>query len=159
MNFQDTVLSRLRQRYYTSVNKVLVSSGADRKLDIFLAPADTALPDGEHDWSNVFVIGEYKQNPDEDRYVKLLVQLAGYARKVFGSQPEWRFVPGFTVCGSMMRLYVFDRSGPYNSKKFDIHKKPERFVKVLTGYAIMSDADLGVNTFIKRDGNGKYIIT
>jgi hypothetical protein len=159
MKFQDTVLSGLRRRYYTSANKVLRGSEADRKLDIFLTPADTALPDGEHDWSNVLVIGEHKQNPDEDRSVKTLVQLAGYAREVFGSQPERRFVPGFTICGSIMRLWVFDRSGPYNSEKFDIHKEPERFVKVLTGYAMMSNAELGLNTFIERDGNGKYIVT
>ncbi|PMD50233.1 uncharacterized protein K444DRAFT_546501, partial [Hyaloscypha bicolor E] len=84
-----------------------------------------------HDWSNVLVIGEHKQNPDEDRSAKTLVQLAGYVREVFGSQPERRFVPGFTICGSMMRLWVFDRSGPYNSEKFDIHKEPERFVTTL----------------------------
>ncbi|KAH9204398.1 hypothetical protein DL95DRAFT_529276 [Leptodontidium sp. 2 PMI_412] len=159
MKFQDTVLSGLRRRYYTSANKVLRGSEADRKLDIFLTPADAALPDGEHDWSNVLVIGEHKQNPDEDGSAKTLVQLAGYAREVFGSQPERRFVPGFTICGSMMRLWIFDRSGPYNSEKFDIHKEPERFVKVLAGYAMMSDAELGLNTFIKRDGNGKYIVT
>lgn len=40
-------------------------------------------------------------------------------------------------------------------EKFDIHKEPERFVKVLAGYTLMSDAELGLNTFIKRDGNGK----
>ena len=159
MKFQDTVFSRRRRRYYTSANKVLRGSEADRKLDIFLTPADVALPDGEHDWSNVLVIGEHKQNPDEDGSAKTLVQLAGYAREVFGSQPERRFVPGFTICGSLMRLWVFDRSGPYNSEKFDIHKEPERFVKVLAGYVTMSDAELGLNTFIKRDDNGKYIVT
>ncbi len=158
MKFQDTVLSGLRRRYYTSVNKVLRGSEADRKLDIFLTPADATLPDGEHDWSNVLVIGEHKQNPDEDRSMKTLVQLAGYAREVFGSQPERRFVPGFTICGSVMRLWVFDRSGPYSSEKFDIHKEPERFVTVIAGYALMTDAELGLNTFIKRDGNGKYIV-
>ena len=86
MKFQDTVLSGLRRRYYTSVNKVLRGSEADRKLDIFLTPADAALPDGEHDWSNVLVIDI--QNPDEDRSAKTLVQLAGYVREVFGSQLE-----------------------------------------------------------------------
>ncbi|KAH8586098.1 hypothetical protein B0O99DRAFT_529384, partial [Bisporella sp. PMI_857] len=53
---------------------------------------------------------------------------------------------------------VFDRSGPYNSEKFDIHKKPERFVKAIASYALMTDAELRLNTFIKRDGNGKYIV-
>ena len=150
MKFQDTLFSRLRRRYYTSANKVLRGSEADRKLDIFLTPTDAALPDGEHDWSNVLVIGEHKQNPDEDRSIKTLVQLAGYVREVFGSQPGRRFVPGFTICGSIMRLWMVDRSGAYSSEKFDIHKEPERFVKVI--------AELALNTFIKRDGNGKYIV-
>jgi len=70
-------------------------SEADRKLN------DAPLPDGEHDWSNVLVIGEHKQNPDEDRSAKTLVQLAEHAREVIGSQPERRFMPGFTICGSM----------------------------------------------------------
>ncbi|KAH6667434.1 hypothetical protein B0J14DRAFT_619990 [Halenospora varia] len=139
MKFQDTVLSGLGRKYYTSVNKVLRGSEADRKLDIFLAPADAAFQDGEHDWSNVLVIGEHKRNPDEDGSTKTLVQLAGYAREVFGSQP--------------------DRSGPYSSEKFDIHREPERFVKVIAGYALMTDAELGLNTFIKHDENGKFIVT
>jgi len=49
MKLQDTVLSGLGRRYYTSTNKVLRGSEADRKLDIFLTPADVALTDGEHD--------------------------------------------------------------------------------------------------------------
>ncbi|KAM3074531.1 hypothetical protein ACMFMF_006537 [Clarireedia jacksonii] len=133
MKFQDTILSGLGRRYYTSANKVLTGSEADRKLDIFLTPADAVLLHGEHDWSNILVIGEHKQNPDEDGSTKTLIQLAGYTREVFGSQPERRFVPGFTMCGSMMRLWVFDRSGLYNSEKFDVHKEPERFVRVIAG--------------------------
>ncbi|APA16230.1 hypothetical protein sscle_16g110000 [Sclerotinia sclerotiorum 1980 UF-70] len=158
MKFQDTILSGLGRRYYTSANKVLRGSEADRKLDIFLTPADAVLLHGEHDWSNVLVIGEHKQNPDDDGSTKTLVQLAGYAREVFGSQPERRFVPGFTICGSMMRLWVFDRSGLYNSEKFDAHKEPERFIRVIAGYALMTDAELGLNTFVKHDGNSKYIV-
>jgi hypothetical protein len=158
IKFQDTILSGLGRRYHTSANKVLRGSEADRKLDIFLTYADVALPNSEHDWSNVLVIGEHKQNPDEDRSAKTLVQLAGYAREVFGSQPERRFIPGFTICGSIMRLWVFDRSGPYNSEKFDIHKEPERFITVIAGYTLMTDAELGLNTFIKRDGTSKYIV-
>ncbi|KAG9238033.1 hypothetical protein BJ875DRAFT_532559 [Amylocarpus encephaloides] len=121
-------------KYYTSANKVLRGSEAYRKLDIFLTPADAPLPDGEHDWSN-------------DRSTKTLVQLTGYAREVFRSQPD-----------RLMRLWVFDRSGIYSSKKFNIHEEPERFVKVITGYALMTDAELGLNTFIKRDSNSKYIV-
>jgi hypothetical protein len=52
---------------------------------------------------------------------------------------------------------VFDRSGPYNSEKFDFHKEPERFIRVIAGYMLMMDAELGLNTF-KRDGNSNYIV-
>jgi hypothetical protein len=60
MKFQDMVLSRLGRRYYTLANKVLRGSEADRKLDIFLTPADVALPNGEYDGSNLLVIREHK---------------------------------------------------------------------------------------------------
>ncbi|TEY37182.1 hypothetical protein BOTCAL_0526g00030 [Botryotinia calthae] len=158
MKFQDTILGGLGRRYYTSANKVLRGSEAGRKLDMFLTPADAVLVNGEHDWSNVLVIGEHKQNPEEDRSIKTLVQLAWYAREVFGSQPGRRFIPGFTFCGSVMRLWVFDRSGSYNSEKFDIHKESERFITVIAGYAVMTVAELGLNVFIKRDGISSYII-
>jgi hypothetical protein len=157
MKFQDNILGGLRRKYYTSANKVLRGSEANRKLDIFLTTADAVLLD-EHDWSSVLVIGEHKRNPNEDGLITTLLQLAGYAREVFGSQPDRRFVPGFTICGSLMRLWVFDRSGAYSSKNFDIHKEPERFVKVIAGYVLMTDAELGLNTFIKHDGNNKYIL-
>jgi len=55
-----------------------------------------------------------------------------------------------------MWLWVFNRSGPYSSEKFEIHKEPEQFMKVITGYILMSDIELGLNTFIKRNGNSKY---
>lgn len=103
-NFQETVLSGLHRTYYTSANKLLLGSEAGRKLDIFLAPADSALSNDSHGWSNVLVIGEHKFNRDEDGLTSTLIQLAGYAREVLGSQPGRRFVHGFTICGSLMRL-------------------------------------------------------
>jgi hypothetical protein len=53
---------------------------------------------------------------------------------------------------------VFDRSGLYNSEKFDIYKEPERFIRVITKYVLMTDAELGLNTFIKHNRTGKCII-
>ncbi len=53
---------------------------------------------------------------------------------------------------------MFNRSSPYSSEKFDIYREPEQFIRVITGYALMIDIELGLNTFIKRDGNSKYII-
>lgn len=58
-----------------------------------------------------------------------------------------------------MRLWVFDRSGPYSSEVFDIHNEPERFVRVIAGYALMTNAELELNTFIKNDSTDNYIMT
>ncbi|QSZ29959.1 hypothetical protein DSL72_004477 [Monilinia vaccinii-corymbosi] len=138
--------------------EALKGSKAHRKPDIFLVSTDAPLPNGLHDWSTVLVVGEHKQNTIEDHSQSTLLQLADYAREAFGSQPGRRFVPGFTICGSWMRLWIFDRSGPYSSEKFDIHQEPERFVRIISGYALMSDSELGLNTFIKCDEIGRYII-
>jgi hypothetical protein len=73
MKFQNTVLSGLGCRYYTLANKVLRGLEANCKLNIFLTSANTALLDGKYNWSNVLVIGEYKQNPNKDRSAKTLV--------------------------------------------------------------------------------------
>ena len=101
MKFQDIALGKCSRKYYTSANKALRGSKADRKLDIFLAPADATSQDDKHDWSNFLVIGEHRRNSNEDPSTSILVQLAVYVRKVFGSQSDRH---GFTICGSVMRL-------------------------------------------------------
>jgi hypothetical protein len=67
-------------------------------------------------------------------------------------------VPSFIMYRSVIRPWVFNRSGVYSSEKFDIHKEPERFIKVITRYVLITNAELGLNTFIKRDKNSKYIV-
>ena len=66
MKFQDIALKGLSHKYYTSVNKAIRGSEADRKLDILFAPADAIIEESKHDWSKFLVIGEHKQNPNED---------------------------------------------------------------------------------------------
>jgi hypothetical protein len=46
---------------------------------------------------------------------------------------------------------VFNRSNSYSLTVFDIHKKSERFIRTIAAYAMMSDEELSLNTFIKRD--------
>lgn len=56
-----------------------------------------------------------------------------------------------------MELWVFDRSGPYSSGSFDIHKQPELFIKAITGYAMMSDKELGSDAFVEQNGEDRLI--
>ncbi len=53
---------------------------------------------------------------------------------------------------------MFDKSGLYNSKKFNIYKELKRFVRVITRYALITDVKLKLNIFIKYNNNSKYIV-
>ena len=57
-----------------------------------------------------------------------------YAREIFRSQDSRRFVLGFTLSGSIMRLWEFDRLGATSSEPFDIHERGLTFVKVLLNF-------------------------
>ena len=56
-----------------------------------------------------------------------------------------------------MELWVFNRSGPYSSGEFDIHEEPERFVRAITGYAMMSDKELGLDAFLQQKDGGLFV--
>jgi hypothetical protein len=105
----------------------------------------------------VRVIAELKQRKSEKNNAELL-KFAGHAREVFTSQPLRRFIHGFITCGSLVELWVFDRSGLYSCQEFDIHEDPRRFIRVMASYTMMSDEELGMDTYIQEDDDGKYIM-
>ena len=51
----------------------------------------------------------------------------------------------------MMEVWIFDRSGCYSPGAFNIHEEPERFIKVIAGYAMMNEEELGLDTFTEQD--------
>ncbi|KAI9808753.1 MAG: hypothetical protein M1825_003905 [Sarcosagium campestre] len=154
-HFQDQFLQRLPRVYRTSANDELQGSERKRKVDVFLTSDATERKN--HKWSDILVVGELRGNAAEDHSSEALLRLAGYAREVYGAQPGRRFVHCFSICRGLMRLWMFDRSGAYSSKSFDVRTDPKRFVKVLTGYALMSHDELGRNTFIARSTIGPYV--
>ncbi|KAH0562856.1 hypothetical protein GP486_002529 [Trichoglossum hirsutum] len=154
---QSTYLSGGRSMYYTSHNRSLAGSSCDRQPDLFVAPSGTITKGGKYNWMDVRVIGELKESVSKN-YPDELAKFCGHAREVFTSQPTRLFLHGFIIRGSMVELWVIDRSGPYSCKQFDLHENPDRFIKVIAGYTMMSDEELGLNTYIKEDGHGKYIM-
>ncbi|KAL1977857.1 hypothetical protein VTN31DRAFT_716 [Thermomyces dupontii] len=56
-----------------------------------------------------------------------------------------------------MTTWVFDRSGCYSPDSFDIHKQPERFIRVIAGYTMMDEEQLGLDIFIERDGDRQFV--
>ncbi|KUI68648.1 hypothetical protein VM1G_03803 [Cytospora mali] len=156
-NFQSKYLQGGRSTFYSSPNRPLAGSACKRKPDIFLVSPSAPKNDGRYSWADVLVIGELKQSVIRGKSKEELVFFCGNAREVFASQPTRRFLHGFFIRGSLMELWLFDRSGLYSCKTFDIHQDPRRFIKIMAGYSQMSDQELGINTYIKKDGMGKYI--
>ncbi|KAL9125176.1 MAG: hypothetical protein Q9217_005580 [Psora testacea] len=154
--FQEEFLSDARGVYYTSESsKDLTGAEARRQLDIFIKRKSNASGT-VHNWKDVQVIGEHQKSNSKD-FKSLLLQLGRYMRDVFTAQPTRRFIHGFFLSGTTMELWVVDRSGPYSSGEFDIHKEPEQFIRALAGYAMMSDEELGLDTFVERDGEDQFI--
>jgi hypothetical protein len=95
-------------------------------------------PSTRHDskcyWSQILVPGELKSNPSADTALKTWLDIGRYAREVFASQETRRFVLGFTLCGSRMRLWQFDRLGGIASAPFDIYKDGLQFLSVVLGF-------------------------
>jgi len=81
-------------------------------------------------------------------YMIGLLQLGRLAQAVFARQPTRLFLHGFYICGLVLELWVFDRSGLYNCEGCDILKTPSRFLTVMAGYTLMSDAELAISTII-----------
>ena len=87
---------------------MLRGSEANRKLDIFLTPTDDPLSDGEHDWPSVCTRSVWKST---GAAIHALVHGLRKHDAALGIRQAW------TV----------------QLREVDIHKEPERYVKVLAG--------------------------
>ncbi|KAL8978915.1 MAG: hypothetical protein Q9177_006274, partial [Variospora cf. flavescens] len=153
--FQDEHLSDTRGVFYTTKSTSDLTGGeAQRQLDLFVKRRGIETS-GKHNWKDVLVIGELKQSKWPLK--KILLQLARYMRDAFTAQPTRRFIHGFFLHKTTMELWVFDRSGPYSSGEFDIHKEPEKFIRAIAGYAMMDDEELGLDTFTELDNKGRFV--
>ncbi|KAB2569172.1 hypothetical protein DBV05_g12152 [Lasiodiplodia theobromae] len=145
-----------RRRCVAKPNQPLAGSVAIRKLDIGIArrtpdePYDDSAP---CNWSQILIPGELKSNPVKDNHNDTWLDIARYAREVFAAQDTRRFVLGFTLCGSNMRLWEFDRLGCVGSTSFNIHTDGHKFVSVILGCLWMNDEELGFDpTIVEDDG-------
>lgn len=108
-------------------------------------------------WSQILVPGELKSNQVEDNRRPIWLELIKYVWKVFRAQDTRRFVLRFIMCGSLMRLWRFDRLGGMASKSFDINKDGKMFVSAILGYLWMDEEGLGFDPTILKEDAKKYI--
>ncbi|KAG5940854.1 hypothetical protein E4U59_002178, partial [Claviceps monticola] len=91
-----------------------------------------------HDWRDVLAIGRVRES-EQTEAKELLLQLGSAVREVFARQPTRRFIHAFTLAGTTMEIWVFDRSGPYSGATFNVHEEPEKFVPAFCGDQIPYD--------------------
>ncbi|KAI1659446.1 hypothetical protein F4813DRAFT_401524 [Daldinia decipiens] len=134
-------------------NKPLGGSTAKRKLDVGIV----SCPEASADWSRILIPGELKKNPKEDRKDGAWLDIGRYVREVFAMQDTRRFVLAFTLCGSFMRVWEFDRLGCIASTQFDINKNGLQFVSTILGFLWLEDKDIGFDPTFVRFNSKRYI--
>ncbi|KAI1471016.1 serine/threonine-protein kinase Sgk2 [Daldinia caldariorum] len=141
--------SPARRRPLAQPNKPIQGSTAERKLDVGFVSNPNAIQDSLCHWSQILIPGELKSNLSADTASKAWLDLRRYAREVLAAQDTRRFVLGFTLCGSIMRVWEFDRLGGIASERFDIHEDPLQFVATILGFLWMTEEDLGFGPAIR----------
>ncbi|PYH32828.1 protein kinase family protein [Aspergillus neoniger CBS 115656] len=92
-------------------NRPIQGSTPERKLDIGFVSDINAGKDTKCLWAEILVPGVLKSNSAADTAAKTWLDLGRCAREVLAAQDTRRFVLGFTICGSFMRIWAFDRLG------------------------------------------------
>ncbi|KAG6109305.1 hypothetical protein E4U31_007005 [Claviceps sp. LM219 group G6] len=147
-----------RRRLLGTPNKIIHGSIAKRKLDIGLMyqkELKRGTKEGKHHFSQVLMAGELKSNPKAHRDARL--SLAMYLRETLAEDATRRFAMGFTICGSLIRVWVFDRIGSTASRCIDINGEPLQFIEVMLGFIWMSEEGLGIDPTIQKIDGEQFI--
>ncbi|KAF6793433.1 hypothetical protein CSOJ01_13904 [Colletotrichum sojae] len=146
-----------QRRLLAQPNTPMQGSTADRKLDVGFVDDLKADRGSRYHWKQILVPGELKSNPSADTTSKAWLDLGRYAREVLAAQDTRRFVLGFTLCGSLMRVWAFDRLGAIASEQFDINKDGLQFVSTVLGFLCMDEEALGLDPTIMASDNKRFI--
>jgi serine/threonine protein kinase len=146
-----------RRRPLAKPNDAIDGSTGKRKMDIGFVDIAKTRKDSKYHWSQVLVPGELKSVPSADKASEAWLDLGRYAREVLSAQDSRRFVLGFTICGSLMRVWVFDRLGGIASEQFDINKNGLHFVSTILGFLWMDEEQLGFDPTITTEGGQRFV--
>ena len=93
-----------RRRPLAQPDQPIAGSGAKRKMDIGFVDDPSARKNSRYDWTQILVPGELKSNPSADTPSEAGLDLGKYAREVLATQDTRRFILGFTLYGSFIRI-------------------------------------------------------
>jgi hypothetical protein len=126
-------------------------------LDVGFVDYPNAGVDPKCHLSQILVPGELKRNPSADTVSKAWLDIGLYTREVLAAQDNRSFILAFTLCGSLMRLWEFDRLGVIASTRFDINQEGLQFVSTVLGFLWMNEEQLGFDPTIITAEGGRYI--
>ncbi|KAM9873871.1 hypothetical protein VDGL01_12050 [Verticillium dahliae] len=146
-----------RRRPLAKPNEPIDGSVGKRKMDVGFVNDPQAGKDSRCHWSQILVPGELKSNPSADKASEAWLDLGRYAREVLAAQDTRRFVLGFTICGSLMRVWAFDRLGGIASEQFNINDDGLQFVFTILGFLWMNEEELGFDPTIMSANQERFI--
>ncbi|KAL2753391.1 hypothetical protein ACRALDRAFT_2139748 [Sodiomyces alcalophilus JCM 7366] len=152
---QDQNARPIQRRLLARPNQLIHGPMGKRRMDIGFIDSRAAEDPICH-WSQVLVPGELNSSPSADKPLGAWLDLGRHAREVFAAPDTRRFVLGFTICGSVMRVWAFDRVGGIASEQFDINDGL-RFVFTILGFLWMDDEQLGFDPTVITTGTERHI--
>ncbi|KAF2279923.1 uncharacterized protein EI97DRAFT_463985 [Westerdykella ornata] len=125
-------------------------------------------------YGDLLVVGEVRTDPKRP-YEAVADKMARCAEELFFIQPSRRYLLGFSLCGSLLQVWMHDRAGCRSSDVFDINTYDggEMFVWIFLQFLFMDtprlgfDSTVGISTLlcwevghieITRDGKLEQII-
>ncbi|OBT47644.1 hypothetical protein VE00_02916 [Pseudogymnoascus sp. WSF 3629] len=154
--FESMLPSNEQTRYHLSSRQLGNSSEDQRVFNVHLVASGRAEVSSPTAAADARVFGEFSSKASTTR-PKHVLRFCEGARQIFEAQPARRFLHGFQMCGSVMELWVFDRSGAFSSEEVDTAMTPDLLIETLASYAMMGDEEVGLNSFIKKDGLRSYV--
>ncbi|KAG6091256.1 hypothetical protein E4U31_007267, partial [Claviceps sp. LM219 group G6] len=127
-------------------------SVAMHELDVGFVPAadlEGGAQSSTYSCARMLARGELRRDPTDDKAQETRLAIAKIAQDMLTAQGTRRFVLVFTLCGSFMRVWLFDRLGGIASEQININTEPLQFIKVILGFLRMSEEDLGFDSSIK----------
>ncbi|KAJ5895509.1 hypothetical protein N7495_007200 [Penicillium taxi] len=146
-----------QQRTLAKLNDSIGGSKGKRRMDVGFVNDSEAGKESRYHRSQVLVPGELKSNPAADKASEAWLDLGRYAREVLSAQDTRRFILGFTICGSLMRVWTFDRLGVIASEQFDINRDGLRFAYIILGFLWINEEQLGFDPTIIIVNKERYI--
>lgn len=151
----QTLFFAVDQANFRFRSQPLSNTGSTPRAGIYLETSDLQSVAG-----STRVLGEFHHESapvmaDDDDILRFCER----AQQVFKVQSARCFLHGFLVCGTTLELWIFDRSGAYSSERLDLAQRPDLLMRTLAGYTLMSDEEVGFNTFVKHlaSGSDSYI--